>query len=368
MRSIGHFQMEQRAIPYSDFVPQLYNLCLSFGFEQGKIMPSRAFCSDENQGSAVMLLAKHFGTFPFNHGRVGGIMATDRHGPHAHHGQDMVIVQASHVGYDPESGQFGTYRRLQTTACESSTDCGKVAGVTGWYVNEYHVACENILVERRDDELLLTIDNQLLDRDRDEGLMLNLEQMLQMDGVDFVCTNILSSAKTFVASDAFEARFASLAEGETQVIGSALTRELFYFKHHYLDQEEGPDHLERNLIPYMSQVVSAHSPMLAAAQINVQVEFDRAFRTLAAEPAYQGKRLLYLAGLHIDLSPEEEQIFPVTQFVPWAAYFQDSDGSHEIYEQDTLYALLQEQSTENPDQIDLERAIQQMDEQSVGSG
>ena len=41
-------------------------------------------------------------------------MATDRHAPHAHHGKDMVIIQASHVGYDPDSGKFGVYRRLQT--------------------------------------------------------------------------------------------------------------------------------------------------------------------------------------------------------------------------------------------------------------
>ena len=33
---------------YSLFVPKLYNLCKSLGFEAGHIMPSRAFCSDEN--------------------------------------------------------------------------------------------------------------------------------------------------------------------------------------------------------------------------------------------------------------------------------------------------------------------------------
>jgi hypothetical protein len=99
---------------YSLFVPRLYNLCRSLGFEAGNIMPSRAFCSDENQGFPIILIAKHFGAFPFNHGRVGGILATDRHGPHADHGKDMVIIQASHVGYDPETEEFGSYCRLQT--------------------------------------------------------------------------------------------------------------------------------------------------------------------------------------------------------------------------------------------------------------
>lgn len=33
---------------YSRFMPRLYNLAISLGFEPGKIIPSRAFCSDES--------------------------------------------------------------------------------------------------------------------------------------------------------------------------------------------------------------------------------------------------------------------------------------------------------------------------------
>ena len=76
---IGDFQIDDM-MRYSLFVPRLYNLCKSPGFEPGKIMPSRAFCSDENQGCPIILITKHFGTFPFNHGMVGGVVATDRHG------------------------------------------------------------------------------------------------------------------------------------------------------------------------------------------------------------------------------------------------------------------------------------------------
>ena len=50
-----------------------------------------------------ILITKHFGTFPFNHGRVGGVIATDRHGPHSEHGKDLLIIHASHVGYDQET-------------------------------------------------------------------------------------------------------------------------------------------------------------------------------------------------------------------------------------------------------------------------
>ena len=216
-------------------------------------MPSRAFCSDENQGFPIILIPKHFGTFPFNHGRVGGIVATDRHGPHAHHGQDMVIIQASHVGYDPDTGEFGNYRRLQTTHCESSSDCGKIAGVSSWYINEYHFARENILVEWRNDQLLVTIDNQLLDSKREEVLSLHLEKMLRCDGQEcgrnwYQPVEFRSTAKTFVATSAFAARFPDLKEGEAQVIGSGLKSDLFEFKRTLSDKVEGHDHLERNLL------------------------------------------------------------------------------------------------------------------------
>jgi len=111
-------------------------------------MPSRAFCSDESQGYPIILLAKHFGTFPFNHGQVGGIVATDRHGPHAHHGQDLVIILASHVGYAPDTARFGDYRREQTEGRDMTPNCGKICGVLRWYENEYRFAQHNILLRR----------------------------------------------------------------------------------------------------------------------------------------------------------------------------------------------------------------------------
>ena len=106
-RETANFNVDGMTIPYAEFVPRLYNLCIQLGFRKDLIMPSRAFCSDENQGIPIILLTKHFGIFPFNHGRVGGMIAVDRHAPHASHGEDSVIVQASHVGYDPNSGVYG---------------------------------------------------------------------------------------------------------------------------------------------------------------------------------------------------------------------------------------------------------------------
>ena len=141
----GGFPIRDMMMRYNVFVPRLYNWCKSLGFTPGKVMPSRAFCSHESQGYHIIMMAKHFGTFPFNHGVVGGIVATDRHAPHATHGQDMLIVQASHVGYDPENQVFGTYRRAQTTHMECSLSCGKIQQVISWYQNEYEFARHNIL-------------------------------------------------------------------------------------------------------------------------------------------------------------------------------------------------------------------------------
>ena len=92
------------------------------------------------------------------------------------------------------------------------------------------------------------------------------------------------------------------------------------------------------------------------------MEFDRTIRTLQKEHGYQGKNLLHIAGLHIDISPDETLTFPLTKFVPWAAYIQKSDGTQYTLEQEELMARLMEQSEGNPDQTDLETAIRAMEE------
>ena len=63
---LGAYHMAAVSMRYSRFMPRVYNLAKSLGFEPGKMMPSRAFCSDESQGYPIILIAKHFGIFPFN--------------------------------------------------------------------------------------------------------------------------------------------------------------------------------------------------------------------------------------------------------------------------------------------------------------
>lgn len=362
---VGGFPMQGMIMRYNLFVPRLYNWCISLGFDSGKIMPSRAFCSDESQGYPIIMIAKHFGSFPFNHGRVGGIVATDRHGPHAEHGQDLVIIQASHVGYDPQTKRFGTYRRLQTTEQACSPSCGKVHQVITWYQDEYRFAQQNILLHRHEGQACIIVDNQLLREDRDEGLLLRLEKLIETDpSGQRVPLKILSTAKVFTPSAALVERVGESAfeNAVAQPMGTQLTAELFYFRHHIQQIEEGVHHLEHNLIRYMPQIITAQSPILTAAQITTQIEFDLTFRTIVKEQSYHGKKVLFIAGLNIDISPQAGQLFPLTKFVPWAAYIQDRDGTTSTLEQHELMQALEQQSTDNPDQIDLEAAIQIMTE------
>jgi len=89
-------------------------------------------------------------------------------------------------------------------------------------------------------------------------------------------------------------------------------------------------------------------------------EFDRTYRSLVQTPAMNGRNLLFVSGLNIDISPNHGEEFPLTKFVPWAAYLQRADGSREILEQDELVERLGVASANNASQIDLERAISTM--------
>jgi len=365
LEPVGGFKIKNMMMRYNLFMPRLYNWCKSLGFDAGKIMPSRAFCSDESQGYPIIMIAKHFGTFPFNHGRVGGIVSTDRHGPHAAHGQDLLIIQASHVGYEPQSKQFGVYRRLQTTDQQCGSNCGKVAAVISWYQTEYQFAQQNILLHTYNGQHCIILDNQLLNDRRDEGLFLFLNKLIKLDeNGHYLPFNVLSTSIVFNVSETLLKKIgaSAFAGPSPQAIGDHLTADLFYFKRNITEAEENTHDLEHNLIRYMPQIICAASPHLIAAQINTQIEFDRTFRTIVKNDDYHGKKVLFIAGLNIDISPAADQLFPLTKFVPWAAYLQNSDGTSKMFEQEELVQLLEQQSTENPDQINLEDAIQTMTE------
>ena len=358
------FFVDDFAMRYSNFVPRLYNYCLSLGMQPNRIMPSRAFCSDENQGYPIILITKHFGTFPFDHGRVGGIVAIGRHGPHAHHGKDAVIIHASHVGYEPESGEFGIYRRLQSEGHEHSTDCGALCSVLGWYQCEYDFARQHIKLDRDDAGPIIIIDNQLLRENRTEGLFLNLGNMVARDNGQYEQLRQLSTAKVFRASNELVTTIGDRWGESRSAIGGRLQAELFYFRRELGVAAEASYYINHNLISAMPTILTSKFPPLEAAKINVQMEFDRTFRTIVKEEAYAGKNVVFISGIHIDVSPHSGQTFPLTKFVPWAAYIQPESSEGYTLEQDELYGVLQQQSLDNPHKIDLTEAINSMKQEA----
>jgi hypothetical protein len=352
---------------YSSFIPRLYNYVKSLGFEPGRILPSRAFCSDESQGYPIILLTKHFATFPFNFGRGGAVVATDRHVPFTEHGEALVIIQASHVGYDPDSNSFGTYRRIHTSDNRHTACCGKLAAITDWYLEQYRIAQTDVLLECCNDQLCLRVDNGLLRGTRQEGLFLNMRRLVKRDDDgNFRPTHTHSTSKSFLASNSLQHELMhlepELRNGRRIAIGEHLKPEMFYFRRNLDETVLGRDHMEVNLIYPMPWIVTSPWPALTAAQINTQVEFDRTLRTLAHARNFRGKCLFYISGLNIDVSPQPGEIFPMTKFVPWAAFFRDRQGEKLILEQAELVDRLRQQDRQNPDEIELDTAIRNMAE------
>ena len=357
--AVDDFRIADQAMRYSLFAPRLYNLCLSLGFRPGLMLPSRAFCSDETQGYPVILLMQHFGVFPFDHGFVGGRVATDRHGPHAHHGEDLIIVQASHVGYDPESEGFGIYPRGCTQGRGLGDNCGKLCAVLSWYRREYESAKANVRFGAVEGEPAVVIDNSLLERERTEGLFLRLERFIGGDAR--APRKSLSTSKAFAPADEWRATLdPAIWTGEPTPIGERLKPEHFGFRRAPQEGPEGHDYLEDTLAPAMPSIVTSAHPALDAARYHTQCEFDRAYRSLRTSSAYRGKQLLFVAGLNVDVAPPAGMPFPLTKFVPWAAYFRSRDGEERLFEQDALCEALAQQATANPHQVSFDAAIAAM--------
>jgi hypothetical protein len=357
-RMIENLRIGPYAMRYSVFVPRLYNLCRSLGFERHRMLPSRAFCSDESQGYPVILIAQHFGTFPFDHGRVGGKVSINRHGPYAAHGEDLVIIQASHVGYDADGGRFGVYRRERTDGCGFGSNCGKLAAVLHWYHDEYKAARELIRFGRLDGEQVVYLDNQYLDDRRSEGLFPKLDLLVE-GASDPV--RALATSKAFRASKSLRDRLgADQWRDESQALGARLTEDLFTFHRQLSRDPEEHDILETELLPAMPALVTSVNPSLDAARFVTQVEFDRCYRSILREPAYHRKNLLFISGVNIDVSPRPSFPFPLIKFVPWAAYASLRDGRKFLLEQAELNEQLRRQPAENPDRLSFDDSIRRM--------
>lgn len=137
---------------------------------------------------------------------------------------------------------------------------------------------------------------------------------------------------------------------------------MFFFREDFHETDESIL-LERNIIEFMPNIVTAPNPSLRAAKINLQLEFTRVVESIRRGTEYKGRNLLYIAGLNLDISETDD--FPATNyFVPWAAHIQlegEGPGEHaHPMEQDELYDNLMTHSIENPDQVNLKEEIGRM--------
>ena len=194
-------------------------------------------------------------------------------------------------------------------------------------------------------------------------MFLHLDKLVKV-GIhgEFLPCKSYSTSKCYVASSEFRELLGEAVWPSTgrHKIGEKLLPELFGFKRHISGDPETHGLLEENLIPPMPWIVSSKFPLLTAAKANTQVEFDRTYRTLGHAKGYCGKRVVFISGLNIDISPHQNQVFPLTTFVPWAASVRDQKGHCSLLEQEGIVGRLREQREDNTDEVDFEMAIQQM--------
>ncbi|MEO8327722.1 MAG: hypothetical protein ABI618_17870 [Nitrospirota bacterium] len=77
---------------------------------------------------------------------------------------------------------------------------------------------------------------------------------------------------------------------------------------------------------------------------------------------YSGKQVVLISALNIDISFRDGQVFTLTKFVLWAAFVKQKDGLGHLFEQKELFHELLKQREDNPDKVDLEAAIQKMED------
>ena len=227
----------------------------------------------------------------------------------------------------------------------------------------WQLAKDNIFLEAEGEQRYIAIDNELMHSDREQGLVLHVDNIIDENTEP---ERSYSTSIRFVASGALRRLIGDEAwcVGQRIAIGDKLVPELFSFRRSIRQDVEGQSFLENNLIQAMPWILTSKHPALAAAKVNTQMEFDRAYRSILRAPEYQGRNLLFISGIHIDISPRRNQVFPLTKFIPWAAYHRTAGGESTLYEQNVFNQILRAQSVNNPAQIDLEEAIRMMEEET----
>lgn len=345
----------RNAMDYSVFTPRLYNFCKSLGFQRQSISPLVAFCSDEDQAYHLLYITKHFGIFPIDIGSASGeALLGDSKSP-AYHGKDILFIQAPHVSYES----------LISENYEDNPVCYYHDKLLEWYIKEHQYAQNNIRLQNCNGQYLLLIDNQLLDEGRDDGLLLNMGELVEHDEEGrYRIVNHYSTAKSYIVTDGFRRRIDNheWQEGDGGKIGNHLHHDLFYFKRKSADTSNHSLTHINELNAYMPRVVTASNPSFTIALVNCMINFEHTYRVIVKNQKFHRQNLLYIAGIHVDTHTINGRAFYPTMFIPWAAYVQQCGGTHYILEQDMLLERLLQCPAHNPDEIDLEDVLREMEQ------
>jgi len=294
---------------------------------------------------------------------------------------------------------------MQTPDDHVSTSCGMVAGTLAWYLDKYNDAKKRVrIVQAGKQDIRVRIPIDLLDGDRKDGLILNLNSIAKGDpigrnnayqefAVSSVLANTLARVDFFKEAAAKKAEAAKAAgaeeaakkaappkppsaaesvgfkappavaglvdEGLSAPIGALLTADTFTFRRATVDRGEPGYFLERHILKNIGEIVTSSAPYLTAALAASQLEFERTCRTLIGNPLYKGKKVLYMSGVNVDMSPSAKSTNALgdTKFLPVASLFIDSNGEPFTMQAEALYRALDKQPTKNPKAIDLEEAL-----------
>jgi hypothetical protein len=365
-------------IPYAKFVSSLKSLAVQeYKLNPKTILPCRSVCSDESEAQVTYALDSFFGNSTFNFGRVGGLIAVDRTPAAAHHGKELVIVAATHVGYNPKlnelNSRFGSIFRPRMGLNKEdgtaySTCCGKLLGTISPFLKLYNLASNkkiNIVMKKinGEEKYCIVINNHLL-KQKDNFVMLNLNYkrlIKHLNDMPIVIEGRANSTVYELSEQFYEQHIKdkfNLKEESPVPIGKLLTSEYFTFEQsNILETEEGSHLILKNLLPYMSRIVSHPIPELAVANITIAHEFSKAvtlFRTQQEELGIVTRAVLLVAGINLNVYDEElakkdELLGYQVYFCPYGAYFKPDSGNTygKVLEREELVSLLRKQKNDS---------------------
>ena len=205
--TLGVFRIAGMSLDYSDFVPRFYNFCHSVGLPRRELSLGAAFCADQDQGRATLLLTKHFGAYPVEIGHADGTLDFRDTDKWMARSSDVVLLQASHVLNISTTVLHAGSSGSHAEPGGLPTGCGALSRVLAWYQHEYRDALSHVRFCQEHDRRLVDIDTVLLERNGRDGLCLSLDQLAEKAPDGSFQTDFESDLKvTFHANTALPAK------------------------------------------------------------------------------------------------------------------------------------------------------------------